>query len=553
MLPWLISLSLLASGAPTGPLTIRTGDLTVQTSAKVGWIISSLDYQGEPMILPAGGQGALLGIGGDWLGGGATAEKTEKIASVSLTASTLEVGADGTQLAGGDQVVLHKESQIAQMKHLADTTFAGDLIVQRHQFEALEDFSVGSFYAFIYSLTPKAKQWLAQPLQGALLREAFTSDKTQKPQVPVMWMAQYDPATQKGLLLYYQQPLRGANAFSTFWDTDNYHKLFSQPLKGTIAKGTKLDLTLALRPFGAAPETWETKVTELAAQLQEKLPQTVATAPAPKRLYDAGIPEEGIMTLKSDHYTVPFRGEQAWTIYKIEHDGHPFSHERGFHGTVMIPKGGKFWGTGHREGGPEIVHALKLTVDGQEKPVKVGETYAGHTLTLVKKSTIWKFACTATVTVTDDHVYERTVLEALEPTELSTLYYFMHCLQPTSTKWLAELPDGTLDGGPLESKGGFKVNKDTRWVAQYDPTQSLGILCYTPQVITGPGSASLIWDLEPTRYHKYYLRQTTNQAFQKGDTLDYSVIVKVVPHETEDFAASKAAAVELAKQYPPVK
>ena len=265
------------------------------------------------------------------------------------------------------------------------------------------------------------------------------------------------------------------------------------------------------------------------------------------------VPEEGFLTLKTDHYTVPFAATQAWTIYKIEHDGYPISHERGFHGTVMIPKGSNFIGTGHTEGGREVVHSLKLTVDGQERSWKVGETVSGHKLTLLKHSTIWKFDCTAEVTVKDDHVYERTILEAKEPTELTTLYYFMHCFQPTSTKWLAQLPNGEYEQGDLLSDGKFKVNKDTRWVAQYDPTKSLGVLCYTPKVIAGPGSASLIWDLEATRYHKYYLRYTTGQSFKVGDKLDYSVIVKAVPGEKEDFSASKGAAAELAKEYPPVE
>jgi hypothetical protein len=78
---------------------------------------------------------------------------------------------------------------------------------------------------------------------------------------------------------------------------------------------------------------------------------------------------------------------------------------------------------------------------------------------------------------------------------------------------------------------------------------NLGFLCYTPQVIAGPGSATKIWDL--TRYHKLYHHANAERSFKKGDKLDYRVIVQMVPQETGDWAATKAAAEMLKKKYPP--
>ena len=79
----------------------------------------------------------------------------------------------------------------------------------------------------------------------------------------------------------------------------------------------------------------------------------------------------------------------------------------------------------------------------------------------------------------------------------------------------------------------------------------MGYLCYTPQVITGPKSAGMIWDFE--RYHKYYLRQNKGQAFKKGQKLDFTVLVKAVPNETGDWKATKKAAEQLMKQFPVVE
>jgi len=61
----------------------------------------------------------------------------------------------------------------------------------------------------------------------------------------------------------------------------------------------------------------------------------------------------------------------------------------------------------------------------------------------------------------------------------------------------------------------------------------------------------MIWDLK--HYHKYYLQQNRGQAFRKGDTLDYSVIVKIVPDENGDWTATKSAAAALKESFPEVR
>jgi len=39
-------------------------------------------------------------------------------------------------------------------------------------------------------------------------------------------------------------------------------------------------------------------------------------------------------------------------------------------------------------------------------------------------------------------------------------------------------------------------------------------------------------------------------SFAEGDELDFTMVVKIVPGETGDWAATKAAADALAEQYP---
>ena len=111
------------------------------------------------------------------------------------------------------------------------------------------------------------------------------------------------------------------------------------------------------------------------------------------------------------------------------------------------------------------------------------------------------------------------------------------------------MPDGQIAEGEFPSDGGFEVNKNTRWAAQYEPTMQLGFLCYTPQVISGPGSMTKIWDL--ARYHKLYHQASGQRSIKQGEKLDYCVIVKMVPQETGDWTATKAAVESLKKTYPP--
>ncbi len=260
------------------------------------------------------------------------------------------------------------------------------------------------------------------------------------------------------------------------------------------------------------------------------------------------IAKKGFLTLKTENYTVPIDAASGWTIEKMEYRGETFSLNNGHYGTVLKPKGGQWWGTGHTEGGREVVHHLELMVDGRNVPVKIGETVTGKRIELIKKSTIWKFNVHAEVTLNNEYVIERTVLEAQEDCQTDLIYYFMHCFPPVTTKWLARLPDGSIEQGPLTAARGMRLNKESTWVAQFDPQKQIGILCYTPRVITGDGSRSMIWDLD--RYHKYYLRQNDGQNFKKGDRLDFSVIVKVVPGETGDWKKTRDAAEKLLKNYP---
>lgn len=533
---------------PQGELAIQTEQLSVLMSSEAGWTIRTLHYEGTPMFVPAGGQGAVFSLpGSKWFGSAMEGGEQPILLDVSVDGKT--VASELPQSVTGETVTVKKASLIDKMAHVAETTFEGDLFVQKHYFLALEDIQVTNFYAFIYSVTPDTDAWLAQPLEGEQIEGVFSISKAQLVNRDVAWAAQYDTETQKGLLCYYVTPFKGPGSATRIWDTENYHKHFSQPLTGMIAAGTELSYTMVMKLFSSEEGQWKEAAAHEAATLKQRFPTEERFVEKP-RIYDEGVPEEGHITAQTANYKIVFSAKQAWTIYNFTFGDHLIGHSNGFYGTVLIPVGSNFIGTGHTEGGREIVHAVKLLVDGNEEPIEIGKTFEGSTVQLIKDSTIHKFRATTTVTVTDDEVTQRTQLRATEVFDLKLMYLFMHCWQGTTTQWIAELPDAELIEGEFDNQGN-EVLKDTRWIAQYEPNMGIAIVGYTPKVASGNGSHTMIWDLE--RYHKFYTRRVgAVERFEEGDELDYTMVVKGIAGETGDWAATLQAVEQLKEEYPPI-
>lgn len=533
-----------ASGAPAS-LNLHTDSLDIALDAKSAWTIRSVDFKGERLIIPAGGQGAvLMPSSGKWIGSAMGPDEAAAVSNFEMSIDGRPVIVDGALDLKGKKIRLRKESKLDQFRHVAETIVEGDTIYQTHSFTATADMDLKTFHGFIYSFAPKADSWLAGTTGGDLAKGKFESENAHVPSASVRWLALHNAAAGKGVVIHFQTPFTGQSGRARIWDAKFYRKLLFQPKLRKVSAGTRLEYRMAMRFIDAKAEEWESTARKAAAELELRFPVSEVVIED-----ESGIPQTGLLTLKSKHYMIPIAADRAWTIERMIHGGTEFSGNNGFYGTVLAPVAGKWWGTGHGEGGREVVHSLTLTSDGKDQPIRMGGTVSGHHVHLRKESTIWKFKATVDVEVSDDHVLERTRLEVLEDCETSILYFFMHCLPPTTKAWLAELPDGSIEEGALTDAGTMAVTKDTRWVAQFDPESKRSLLCYTPKVITGTRSASLIWDLD--RYHKYYLCQNRGQKFSKGEVLDYSVIVKAVEGESGDWKKTKQAAANLKRRFPP--
>ncbi len=543
MVPWLL-LAVLGAGAPEGALTIEMEHATATMTSARDWTLRTLQYQDAPILIDAGGEGAvIMPNGGDWLGGG-MARDGEQVQTLSIN------GVEGQELSPGALTagsVVEKTSMLAEIEHTAITRFEDDVIVQQHSFTFVEDQDLKSFYPFIYSFSTEFTQWMAEPAAGTETSGEFTGEGAHQIAAPVAWFALFNADAGVGVIGYYPKPLPGA---TTLWDAEGYRKFYIQPMSGQIRAGTQLDGTLVLRCFSAEAGAWQETARQEVAALRERFPAEEAEA-MPNQLYDEGVPEQGFLTVETEHLRVPFEAPSAWTINEIWYDDFKVAGPTGHYGTVLIPVGSNFIGTGHTDGGREVVHSLRLTVDGEERPVEVGTTIEAEEVELIKRSTIHKFDATHTITVRSDEIVERAQLAATEPHELKLMYLFMHCIEPGTTRWIAETPDGEIVEGEFESDRDFELEQKARWVAQWFPEQNLAVLLYSTRIPEPETGMMRLWD-QP-HYHKFYLQTNSAPwAFEQGDELDYTLVFRVVPGETGDWAAVRAAAAHLMERYPPV-
>ncbi len=541
MLPWLFA-ALLGAGGPQGTLTIQSEDFTVTMSFAKDWTVRTLEYRGTPIIIDAGGEGAVIcPNGGSWLGGGMAAEG-ELVDSLVINGAEMEE-LPAAPLGAG--TVIEKTSRLAGIEHRAVTRFEGDVIIQQHSFTFAQDQDLKSFYAFIYSFSPEFTHWMAERTNGTETSGEFAGDNGRPLAEPVQWFALFNAEAGAGIIGYYQKPLAGS---TTLWDTSGYRKFYIQPMSGPIEAGTQLDGTLVLRCFRAEVGTWQDTVRQEVAALRQRFPAEEA-APQANRLYDEGVPEQGFLTVQTEHLRVPFEASSAWTIDEIWYDDFKVAGATGHYGTVLVPVGGNWIGTGHTEGGREVVHSLQMLVDGRERPVQIGTTVEADEFKLTKRSTIYKFDATHTLTLRGDEIVERAQLTATEDFDLKLMYLFMHCIEPGTTRWVAETPEGEIIEGTFESDKDFELEQKVRWVAQWFPEQNLAVLLYLTRIPEPETAMVRIWD-QP-HYHKFYLQHNMGLSVQQGDELDFTLVFRVVPDETSDWEAVRAAAADLMERYPP--
>jgi hypothetical protein len=127
------------------------------------------------------------------------------------------------------------------------------------------------------------------------------------------------------------------------------------------------------------------------------------------------------VTVETRDMTIEFAGDRAWTISRILHKGAIITDRTGFYGTVFLPVGGKWIGTGHNEGGVEKVTSAVLTVDGKACELKDKAVYRGQHAELRKQSMMGTIKLEAIYTVMEDRVIEQHRYETTEEVKIGVL------------------------------------------------------------------------------------------------------------------------------------
>ncbi|MCX7825103.1 MAG: hypothetical protein N2689_06050 [Verrucomicrobiae bacterium] len=255
-----------------------------------------------------------------------------------------------------------------------------------------------------------------------------------------------------------------------------------------------------------------------------------------------------IVAVETREYRVEFAGDRAWTIFRILHKGALVGDKNGFYGTVLIPAGGKFIGTGHTEGGVEKIENATLTVDGKPAELLDKAVYRGCRAELRKQSVMGPLRLEAAYIVTDDWLLERHCYEAPEDTKLHLLYAFMHCWLPRTTEWIAEKADGTIVEGRFDCSGDFKLREDVKWTALYDPDSRRAALAWFPKVPVGQGHRTAYWD--KTHYHKLYTQLYAGATLPKGTKVEATLVVRCVEADASVWKqAVKNAAAETQRRF----
>jgi hypothetical protein len=544
MLPWILAAAMLGAGGPDGQITVESGNLQATMGQANAWTIMTMECDGMPVTIDSGGQGAVVNpqdVG--WTGGamGGNAEDVE-----SLTIDGEACGAAPEQPLA-DETTIVKESMLASIEHTSTTTFEDALMRQTNAFAFTEDITLGAFYPFIYAFSPEFTHWLAFPAASAPEEGEFIGDGGHHINAEVPAFALYNATEGRGMVVYLQQSPGGA---VTLWDRDNQRKFYVRATTGTIEAGSEFAGTMLLTCFDGGDD-WQAAATDVVEGLQEEYPMQQAEA-QPNRLYDEGVPESGFMTVETENLAVIFEAQSAWTIDDIRWDDFRVAGPTGHFGTVLIPgeEGGRWIGTGHSEGGREIVHSLRFTADGEERAVETGATIEGDEFELFKESTIHTFDAEHTITVSGSEIVQHALLKASEAHDLSRMYLFMHCIEPATTAWIAELPDGSLTEGTFDCDGGFELERPARWTAQWFPEEQLSVLLYLTRIPEAKGAMLRMWDQE--RYHKFYVQHNDGTSISEDEVLDFTLVFTVVEGETGDWSATKAAVETLKAKYPPV-
>jgi len=260
------------------------------------------------------------------------------------------------------------------------------------------------------------------------------------------------------------------------------------------------------------------------------------------------------MSLTAGDYTLLLGEDQSWTIRHFAYKGTPLMNPvKGCaNGTVLrtfIDDSGKTkWvGTGH---GHETVASLTLFVDGQEKPVKKGATYAGSVFKVMKHSDLHVVRLEALTILTKSGLVETNRYTAkVDKPPIPLLYCFMHSFDPAMTQWIAQTARGDVQRGQFVRDKTHPFDGDLVWTSVYNPNVGVG----AAYAVLKPSGKLHHFYWDRTHDQKLYYRAYPDiRAMMAGDQFEYSVALAGYESPNDTWTnKAQAVARELATREAP--
>ncbi len=259
-----------------GVFTLKCAPYQVTISKECKYTITSIKYK-EYFIVPKTGYNGsvvlfkepgsklkICGVG--HVNGG-----EEQILSFSLKADGKVIQPEEGQILTAKSFELAKVSMLANIRLSSRITISEKGIYDSRGIRSEAEQKLLFFYLYMYCLSPDTQEWTALLTNGTTMGGVFEGKNAFKLNRDVQWLAQFDPISGTGVLLYFTTPVKGKNKKNTFWDKKHYHKYyFILNTPPVLPKGYSIEeKTLIFKCFDADKKNWRQKINNLINDLKK--------------------------------------------------------------------------------------------------------------------------------------------------------------------------------------------------------------------------------------------------------------------------------------------
>ena len=275
---------------------VESGDYRIKITGKNKHTIRQIIWKKFEVGTPSGHYGAIVvPKPGKFIGAGHTEGGEEKVLQVKVVCDGKVVTPGKGVEIKGRKILIDKLSQFANLLFNVRLEITPDGVVESKRFVALAEQNVYAFYAHIFCFNKSFTDFSALSDDGKIVKGKFALPKLDK--VPkdvksvkkiwhvrksVKYIAEYDAAAGKGVLLYYPEIIKGKFFKSTIWEVPyGYMKYYMMTdLPEVIPSGWESPVyTVILRCFEA--ENAEAMQQILPEQAEELAKVTLPTLNKP--------------------------------------------------------------------------------------------------------------------------------------------------------------------------------------------------------------------------------------------------------------------------------